>query len=74
VAAFASDRRPIPRQLVVAQNSSSVWHHPAWPVTEAPRIGGSVRDYLLGFAWSGAPVMVQRASGRPYVYSSAPSG
>jgi len=25
--------------------------------------GGSARDYLLGFAWFGAPVMVQRASG-----------
>ena len=36
--------------------------------------GGSARDYLLGFAWSGATVMVQRASGRPYGYSSAPSG
>jgi len=37
-------------------------------------IGGSAPDYLLGFAWSGATVMVQPASGCPYVYSSAPSG
>jgi hypothetical protein len=35
--------------------------------------GGSARDYLPGFAWFGAPVMVQRASGCPYVYSAAPS-
>jgi len=31
-----------------------------WLVTQN---GGSARDYLLGFAWSGATVMVQRASG-----------
>jgi hypothetical protein len=38
------------------------------------QIGGSARDYLLGFAWLVGPVMVQRASGCPYVYASASSG
>jgi hypothetical protein len=36
--------------------------------------GGSARDYLPGFAWLVGPVMVQRASGCPYVYASASSG
>jgi len=35
--------------------------------------GGSARDYLPGFARFWRPVMAQRASGCPYVYSSAPS-
>jgi hypothetical protein len=33
----------------------------------AVHIGGSARGYLLGFAWSGATVMFQHASGCPYV-------
>jgi hypothetical protein len=36
--------------------------------TAAPN-GGSARDYLPGFAWLFGPVMVQRASGCPYVYA-----
>jgi len=44
-----------------------------WRASLGMQNGGSARDYLLGFAWSGATVMVQRASGCPYVYSSVPS-
>jgi len=39
---------------------------------QAAQIGGSARCYLPGFAWFWRPVMVQRSSGCPYVYSSAP--
>jgi hypothetical protein len=41
--------------------------------TAAPN-GGSARGYLPVFAWLADAVMVQRASGCPYVCASAPSG
>jgi hypothetical protein len=49
-----------------------------WTAADATKLdlaaapnGGSARDYLPGIAWFGALVMVRRASGCPYVYSSA---
>ena len=71
IALYSAPERLLPTAPIVLL---CAWRHLYHHAPVGEQNGGSARDYLLDFAWSGATVMVQRTSGCPYGYSSAPSG